>query len=80
MPASKKTPSRSSTRRDKADLGRVLITGASAGIGAELAREFARHGHPLTLVARRKEALAALAAELARDHGVDVKVIAQDLA
>ncbi|MFT3813497.1 MAG: SDR family oxidoreductase [Acidovorax sp.] len=80
MPASKKTPSRPSSSHGKADAGRVLITGASAGIGAELAREFARHGHPLTLVARRKEALAELAAELARDHGVDVKTIAQDLA
>ncbi|MFT3779275.1 MAG: SDR family oxidoreductase [Ottowia sp.] len=80
MPASKKASSRQSTRRRGADLGRALITGASAGIGAELAREFARHGHPLTLVARRKEALAALAAELTREHGVDVKTIAQDLA
>ncbi|MFT4268259.1 MAG: SDR family oxidoreductase [Xenophilus sp.] len=62
------------------DFGRVLITGASAGIGAELAREFARHGHPLALVARRRETLAELAAELQRDHGVDVQVIAQDLA
>ncbi|MBK6746476.1 SDR family NAD(P)-dependent oxidoreductase [Ottowia sp.] len=62
------------------EIGRVLITGASAGIGAELAREFARHGHRLTLVARRREALAALAAELEREHQVDVQVIAQDLA
>ena len=80
MPATKKPASRPSTRRDSADEGRVLITGASAGIGAELAREFARHGHDLTLVARRREALAELAAELTRDHGVDVKIIAQDLA
>lgn len=62
------------------DIGRVLITGASAGIGAELARQFARHGHRLTLVARRREALADLAEELTRDYQADVKVVAQDLA
>jgi short-subunit dehydrogenase len=43
----------------------TVITGASAGIGAELARVFAGHGHALALVARREQRLAALAAELA---------------
>ncbi len=62
------------------DVGRVLITGASAGIGAELAREFARHRHRLTLVARRKDKLAALADELEREFDVDVKIVVQDLA
>jgi len=57
-----------------------LITGASAGIGAQLAREFASHGHRLTLVARRKGKLEGLAAELAAEFYVDVKVIVQDLA
>jgi len=62
------------------EVGRVLITGASAGIGAELAREFARHGHRLTLVARRKGKLEGLAAELESAFYVDDKVIVQDLA
>ena len=62
------------------EVGRVLITGASAGIGAELAREFARQGHQLTLVARRRAKLDALAAELTDEHRVDVRTIVQDLA
>ena len=65
---------------DGHDVGRVVITGASAGIGAELARVFARQGHQLTLVARRRAKLAELAAELESEHYVDVRTIVQDLA
>ena len=43
----------------------TVITGASAGIGAELARVFARHHHELLLVARRESRLASLADEIA---------------
>ena len=67
-------------RIDGHEVGRVLITGASAGIGAELARKFAKHGHRLTLVARRRDRLQQLAAELEREHCVDVKLVVQDLA
>lgn len=42
----------------------VLVTGASSGIGAEIAREYARRGMPLVLAARRTERLEALADEL----------------
>ena len=42
----------------------VIITGASSGLGAGMAREFARRGHDLGLCARRLERLASLKAEL----------------
>lgn len=56
-----------------------LITGASAGIGAELARSLARRGHGVILVARRKDRLDRLARELAGSHGVRAEAIACDL-
>jgi short-subunit dehydrogenase len=56
----------------------VLITGASSGIGLELARQFAQHGHPLILTARDESELRAIADELATE-GVTVEIIAQDL-
>jgi uncharacterized protein len=58
----------------------ALITGASAGIGWELARLFAADKSNLVLVARRRERLEELAAELNRQHGVEVRVVATDLA
>jgi hypothetical protein len=57
----------------------TLITGASAGIGAELARVFARNGHDLALVARREAQLASLANDLEAAHGSRPHVIAMDL-
>jgi uncharacterized protein len=57
----------------------ALVTGASSGIGTELARGLARRGHGVTLVARRQTALETLAAELARDHGIRAEAIAADL-
>jgi short-subunit dehydrogenase len=56
-----------------------LITGASSGIGAELARGLAARGHGVTLVARREERLRELAAELTEAHGVRADVIAADV-
>ncbi len=55
------------------------MTGASAGIGAEIARLLAARGHNLVLVARRRERLAALADELSAERGVRVETIPCDL-
>jgi uncharacterized protein len=57
----------------------ALITGASAGIGAELARIFASRGHRVALVARRADRLTALAGEIVAAGGAAPIVIACDL-
>ena len=58
---------------------RVLITGASSGIGAELAKLAAAQGHDLVLVARGRNELEALAQELTERHGNGVRVVPRDL-
>jgi len=57
----------------------ALITGASAGIGTELARVFASRGHRVALVARRADRLTALAAEITAAGGAAPIVIPCDL-
>lgn len=57
----------------------ALITGASMGIGYELARQFAQHGNDLVLVARSADKLTAIAADFAKRYSIRVEVIAADL-
>lgn len=57
----------------------VVVTGASSGIGTELARGLARRGYPLVLVARRRERLDELAGELGNQYSVAVEVMPLDL-
>ena len=57
----------------------ALVTGASSGIGKELARIHASNGGDLIIVARREEALEELKKELESQFQVDVKCIAMDL-
>jgi short-subunit dehydrogenase len=57
----------------------ALVTGASGGIGEELARLFAADGHGLVLVARSEDKLKRLAEELGAKHGVGARVVASDL-
>ena len=58
----------------------ALITGASSGIGLDIARQLAARGLNLILVARRKELLDQLADELAAGHGITTTALACDLA
>ena len=57
----------------------MVITGASSGIGAELARGLARRGFALLLVARRRERLDELANEVGKEYSVPIEVMSLDL-
>ena len=57
-----------------------LVTGASSGIGEEIARELARRGHGVTLAARREDRLTELSEEIEAEHGVRAETVALDVA
>lgn len=57
----------------------AVITGATSGIGKEFARCFARQGYDLLITGRRREKIAAVADEIRREFGVNVKVVMADM-
>jgi short-subunit dehydrogenase len=57
----------------------ALITGASSGIGYELAKVMAKNGHDLVVVARRKEKLKDLKEDLESQHDIEVHILVKDL-
>ena len=70
-------PSRAPERRGRGKT--ALITGASGGIGYELALQFARDGYDLVLVARSQDKLIDVANRLERDHGISARALPKDL-
>ena len=70
--------SRKDRRSEKARPG-VLVTGASSGIGEAIAREFARRGHDLVLVARHEQRLSELARSLRDEQGISAVHLSCDL-
>ena len=57
----------------------ALVTGASSGIGREIARHLANDGYDVALVARREGLLRELAGELEAEHGCKAEVVVADL-
>jgi short-subunit dehydrogenase len=66
-------------RRSGDNNGCVLVTGASAGIGRELARAFVEGGFSLVLLARRRDKLRELAEDIKAAHGTQVTILPADL-
>ena len=64
----------SSSQKEKA-----LVTGASSGIGLEIAKVLGSQGCDLVITARRKAELESLAKELTERHSIDVQVVVSDL-
>src|SRR6058998_1634512 len=67
------------SKRNGAPSQTALVTGGSGGIGVELAKVLARHGYDLVLVARKRDALEAVAGQIEGKYDVKAHVFAADL-
>ncbi len=79
MEAKTETTSVTKTGTRASSRGWAVVTGASAGLGADFARQLAARGYDVVLTARRRDRMEALATDLRAKHGIETQVVECDL-